>query len=243
MGSKVYIFHNKDGKVSYTGGSSNFSYSGLLGRRELNVHVATENADEICELFEALWNDTIPIVGADMKKHSQTSEIERVLKEETPDSTVNPFDACMKVLREYKKLNLPQKDIVYDIQEILKQIGFDSLQYQIDAVSTAQNILKANGGVIIADVVGLGKSVMASLLAKLSKGPGVILAPPALLDGEKGWYEYLKKFKLVNKDPASAQEAWSAWSLYKPDEDALEKSETIIIDEVHVFSLYLYLTF
>lgn len=231
--AKVYIFHNKDGKVSYTGGSSNFSYSGLLGRRELNVHVATENADEICELFEALWNDTIPIVGADMKKHSQTSEIERVLKEETPDSTVNPFDACMKVLREYKKLNLPQKDIVYDIQEILKQIGFDSLQYQIDAVSTAQNILKANGGVIIADVVGLGKSVMASLLAKLSKGPGVILAPPALLDGEKGWYEYLKKFKLVNKDPASAQEAWSAWSLYKPDEDALEKSETIIIDEVH----------
>lgn len=232
--SKLYIFHPKQGNVSYTSGSSNFSYSGLLGRQELNVHVATEYAGEICGLFDELWNDSIPIAEAELKDQSQTSEIEHILIEDTPDSLVShPFDACMKVLREYKKLNIPQKDVIYDIQEILKQVGFDPLKYQVDAVSTAQNILKANGGVIIADVVGLGKSVMASLLAKLSKGPGVVLAPPALLAGDKGWYGYLRKFKLANEDPASAQEAWSAWSMYMPDKDALEKAETIIIDEVH----------
>ena len=70
-----------------------------------------------------------------------------------------------------------------------------------------KKILDSNGGVIIADVVGLGKSVMASLLAKLTNAPGVILAPPVLLEGEKGWKSYLKKFRLDEM-------GWRAFSMY-----------------------------
>ena len=237
--SKVYIFHKRNGEIAYTGGSSNFSYSGLCARNEFNIRVVRERADDVAKLFNELWDNAVPI--AEFKKTSETPEqgkppvgpeIVETLKADTPDSAVKPFDACMKVLREYKKLNMPQKDVVFRIHETLRQVGYDHLQYQIDAVSTAQNILKANGGVIIADVVGLGKSVMASLLAKLSDGPGVVLAPPALLQGKKGWYSYLIKFGLA-KTGKSSDESWSAWSMYNPDPGALEKAETIIIDEVH----------
>ena len=97
---------------------------------------------------------------------------------------------------EYLKLNHSDRELEFRICEILDSVNFNKFSYQIDAVSRAKKILDSNGGVIIADVVGLGKSVMASLLAKLTNAPGIILAPPVLLEGEKGWKSYLKKFHL-----------------------------------------------
>lgn len=232
--AKVYIFHNKDGKVSYTGGSSNFSYSGLLGRRELNVHVATENANEICGLFEELWNDTIPVVGADLKKQSQTSEIERILKEDTPDSSVDPFDAYMKVLCEYMNQQKTDDKLDSRIRKIMREAQFPDgrkiteQQYQIDAIQRAQSILNVHGGVIIADVVGLGKSIVASVLASLSDAPGLIIAPSALC-GEGNWETYLSAFHLK-------EDGWICSSYGMMDSiphDIVTKARTIIVDEAH----------
>ena len=42
--SKLYIFH-VDGGVSYSVGSSNFSYSGLNGRHELNAYLVGDDAN------------------------------------------------------------------------------------------------------------------------------------------------------------------------------------------------------
>ncbi|MBZ4193740.1 MAG: DEAD/DEAH box helicase, partial [Candidatus Contendobacter sp.] len=59
---------------------------------------------------------------------------------------------------------------------------FKKLQYQEDAVFTAQQMLKAYGGVFIADVVGLGKTFISALLALQLDGRCLVIAPPSLLD-------------------------------------------------------------
>lgn len=232
--SKLYIFHHNDNTCLYTGGSSNFSYSGLQGRQEFNIQVMTENADEIYGLFDELWAVAHPI--SHFAEYGKTSEnplpnpqIVEILKDKTPFSPISPFDAYMKVMREFLKLNRSDEHLENRIRGMLRDIKYLEFQYQIDAVSRAKKILDTNGGVIIADVVGLGKTVVASLLARLSDGPGVVLAPSNLIDGSKGWNSYLDKFNLL---PAG----WSAHSVYATDLSELPEVKnawTVIIDEAH----------
>src|SRR5690554_7735261 len=63
-------------------------------------------------------------------------------------------------------------------------------------------MIKEHNGCIIADVVGLGKSVIASMIARQMNKRGIIICPPGLMgDAEKkdsGWWEYLEKFGLHN---------------------------------------------
>jgi superfamily II DNA or RNA helicase len=63
--------------------------------------------------------------------------------------------------------------------------GFEKYTYQLDAVNQALNIIETYNGVIIADVVGLGKSVIASLIANQLGKRGLILCPPGLIGDKK----------------------------------------------------------
>lgn len=230
--AKVYVFHEKAG-VSFAAGSSNFSYAGLCGRNEFNVHVADEKVEDVVQLFEALWNEALPITQfADQTATSEKAKsdpIATALVEDVPTKDISPFLAYMKVLREYLKLNHSEQGLEFRIRAVLRDAGFDELQYQIDAVSRAKKILDTNGGVIVADVVGLGKSVVGTLLAKLSDGPGVVIAPPHLVEGDSGWLGYIKTFKL-------AEDGWTAFSMYDPklvEHEAVKNAAVVIIDEAH----------
>lgn len=55
---------------------------------------------------------------------------------------------------------------------------FKKLKYQDDAVTTARRILEEYGGVFLSDVVGLGKTYMAALLAQQLSGRNLVIAPP-----------------------------------------------------------------
>jgi len=56
------------------------------------------------------------------------------------------------------------------------------LQYQLDAVIQAKKTLEAYNGVLISDVVGLGKTYICATLAKnLKKGKKLIICPPVLM--------------------------------------------------------------
>lgn len=239
--SKVYIFHsdpaNPDEQISYIGGSSNFSYSGLCDRNEFNIHVNQECAKDVVRLFNELWDNAVPI--AEFKKPSETPEhgkppIVDILNKETPDSPVSPFDAYMKVLYEYMALQKTDDKLDSRIRKIMRDAQFpdggkiQEQQYQIDAIQRAQNILNTHGGVIIADVVGLGKSIVASVLASLSDAPGIIIAPAALC-GEGNWASYIQTFRLK-------QDGWCCYSYGKINyipQDVLLKARTIILDEAH----------
>ncbi len=56
------------------------------------------------------------------------------------------------------------------------------LEYQEQAVINAKKILEQYGGVFISDVVGLGKTYIATLLAGQISGRTLVIAPPVLLD-------------------------------------------------------------
>jgi len=235
--AKLYIFH-KDGAISYSVGSSNFSHSGLNGRHELNAQISGDahNAQWLAAEFERFWNEALPITefaehkGTSEKATSVAAEIATTLVADAPTTAIAPFVAYMKVMREYLKLNRSDNRLEFRIRSALRDAHFDELKYQIDAVSRAKRILDTNGGVIIADVVGLGKSVVGTLLAKLSDGPGVVLAPPHLVDGDSGWKGYLTKFGL------DGSAGWKALSIYATDlatDPAVRNAATVIIDEAH----------
>ncbi len=235
--SKLYIFRGDDW-ISYSVGSSNFSYSGLGGRHELNAHIEGDagNASLMASEFDRFWDDALPIT--EFAEHKGTSEgcktvaqeIAKTLTSDSPATAISPFLAYMKVVREYLKLNRCDGQLEFRIRSALRDANFDEFKYQIDAVSRAKRILDTNGGVIVADVVGLGKSVVGTLLAKLSDGPGVVLAPPHLVGGDSGWEGYLKKSGLDGSG------GWKALSIYTTDladESAVKNAATVIIDEAH----------
>lgn len=115
-------------------------------------------------------------------------------------ASVTPFEAYVLVLKTY--LDLQQtKMLKPETERILEEIGFKKFQYQLDAVNQALNIINEHNGVIIADVVGLGKSVIASLIAKNLGVRGMIICPPGLMGDsyeKTGWHGYLNDFQLYN---------------------------------------------
>ena len=79
--------------------------------------------------------------------------------------------------------------------------NFVKLEYQEQAVLNAKKILLAYGGVFISDVVGLGKTFIASMLAKQLDGRHLVIAPPNLLDENNpgSWKNAFFDFDVVAK--------------------------------------------
>ena len=236
--SKLYIFHEENGTISFCGGSSNFSYSGLTGRQEFNIYVEQdqERAQEVQTAFDVLWENATAVT--DFTEHKNTSELKpplhEIIRQKNPCATVSPFDAYMKIMHEYLKMHESSVEVKQRIREILehafyttadgKKHRYQELAYQVDAVADAAKILQLCGGVIIADVVGLGKSVIASLLAKLSCKPGIFLVPAHLVPN---WLDYLVHFNLDN---------WHVMSIDNPaslEGDEFKNAEMVVIDEAH----------
>ena len=99
-----------------------------------------------------------------------------------------------------------QKIIRPEVENIIEETGFKKFTYQLDAVNQALSIIDEYNGVIIADVVGLGKSVIASLIAKNLGKRGMVVCPPGLI-GDKtlstGWWGYINDFRLYDWDVES----------------------------------------
>jgi len=78
------------------------------------------------------------------------------------DKLPKPYLLYVRVLAEYfgldegKRIRLPVE---------ITRGKFFNLKYQIDAIERAIDILHRHNGVVIADVVGLGKSIIASVVA------------------------------------------------------------------------------
>lgn len=103
---------------------------------------------------------------------------------------------------------------------------FADFNYQIDAIKAGVDCLEKYDGVMIADVVGLGKSIVAATVADNVSLPRVIvIAPPHL---KMQWEKYIQKFKLKN---ASVVSSGKIKELYT---DKQRKQPTLyIIDEAH----------
>lgn len=233
--AKLYIFtideeHNFLRKKFWITGSSNFSEPGLSLRNEFNVEICDFGADEASQYFEDLWNDAVPLTDDE----DQRTVLLRILKDSSVAAAVTPFEAYFLIMQNYLehqqvKLNSARLD------RILKEAKFQKYRYQVDAVAQAIAKLDAYHGVIIADVVGLGKSIIAGLIAAMRQKRGLIICPPGLMgkkDGSTGgWYEYKHRFRLTNWEIWSRGDMGGLLEKLRHDPDF----EMVIVDEAHNF--------
>jgi SNF2 family DNA or RNA helicase len=236
--AKLYLFRLDEAGQSlidapgrFITGSSNLTRAGLLGQHEFNVEISDYGWGDAEAYFDDLWSTAIPLSELDERKE----QIVRIINRQTQVAGISPFEAYALVLKTYLDL-MEQKVLRPQIKHLMEERGYRVYRYQEEAVQQALTVLEEYGGVILADVVGLGKSVIASWLARERGGRGLVICPPALIGDRQtkatGWYKYLNDFELYD---------WEVYSLGALDkvqeylEMYGEEVTTIVVDEAHRF--------
>ncbi len=146
----------------------------------------------------------------------------------SPFAHFTPQELYLKFLYEYFKDELSRPS---ELQDIYVPEGFKRLKYQEEAVLSARKVLEEYGGLFLADVVGLGKTYMAALLAQQLEGRSLVIAPPHLLDKNNrgSWPNVFGDFRVPHTDFESIGKL----------EDLLNrdvgKYSNVFIDESHRF--------
>lgn len=230
---KMYLVHNStefDQGGDFPGtrflGSSNLTYNGLIEQGELNDSSRDKQVFlDGCTKFDSMWNDAQNI---DIATPDNNDEFKEVVKKLWINAVINPYLVYIRVLHE-----LFGKDRNTDIESPGKitDESFLDLEYQLDAIRMGIDRINQYGGVIIADVVGLGKSIIASAIAyniaQKEHIHVVIISPPHLITQ---WEEYQAHFRLPGTKIFSSgkiEEAYR-WCL-----DQVTGPVLLIIDEAH----------
>ncbi|WP_438589744.1 phospholipase D-like domain-containing protein [Duncaniella freteri] len=188
--AKIYIFreevYHPHGYGSVITGSSNFTEAGLENNFEFNVELRYDDDIKFAtETFEKLWEESVEI---------DITHIEKIKKESYLNPDFTPYEIYIKFLLEYFG-----KSIDFDpnsVSDLPK--GYKKLSYQIDAVNDGYSKMIKYNGFFLSDVVGLGKTVVAALIAKrffFSNGfPShrsrtLVIVPPApfLMNYNESW--------------------------------------------------------
>jgi len=225
--AKLYIFenseeHNQGGNFPGTiiTGSSNFSRAGLRDRNEMNIVLRDKpNYAGAFNHFKALWDEAVTIVD----KHNTQDFFYNVVEKIWIDKIPNPFLLYVRVLEEF----FPEsRSSFLKLPSQITRGKYINLKYQEDAIKKVLDIIKRHNGVIIADVVGLGKSIIASCAAHNLNKKAVVIAPPHLV---KQWEDYRYEFEFHAK-------VYSSGRIDKALEE-LDRSEErlIVIDEAHKY--------
>jgi superfamily II DNA or RNA helicase len=219
--AKVYIMRFRQPPRSDYGtvitGSSNFSANGFVDQYEFNVQLKDKaDVEHSLRIFEELWKDGVPIEPADVEVGTGAL------------ADITPYELYLKFLAEYFRNHIDVKRST-TITQVDGQ--YKVLQYQIDAVHTAQQMLKSYGGVFLSDVVGLGKTYMAALLALQLDGRCLVIAPPSLLgyDNAGSWESVFGRFRV------SSAKFVSLGKLDQAIQEGVADFKYVIIDESHRF--------
>jgi superfamily II DNA/RNA helicase/HKD family nuclease len=223
--AKIYIFREQEkhshGYGSVITGSSNLTDNGLERNFEFNVELRdNSDIDFATYTFDKLWLESIEI-GKNF--------VDKLKKETYLNDEFTPFEVYMKFLIEYFGRSIDfDPNSIQDLPQ-----GFKKLSYQVDAVADGYNKMMKHHGFFLSDVVGLGKTIVATLIAKkffysngfpsyLSKT--LIICPPAL---KENWDDTLSKFGLHN------YKIVTSGSLHKITK--IQDYDLIIVDEAHKF--------
>ena len=228
--AKIYIFRpegfNEHKAGAVITGSSNLTDAGL-GVKETNrnyeFNVLLNNYEDVqfaTAEFEHLWAESISILPWDVSEVRDQSYLR---------GDLTPFELYVKFLTEYFGSAVEfDPNAVGDLPE-----GFRRFSYQVDAVKLGYDLLKKHNGFFLADVVGLGKTLIATLIAKQFffrndfpsyRSHTLIIVPPAL---KSGWEQTVDQFHLDNTKVITNG---SLHKITKPD-----KYDLIIVDEAHKF--------
>lgn len=192
--AKFYLFlpehHNTNSDGWVIMGSSNLTEAGLGIKKSPNyeLNIALKDYDDVeftKKEFSTLWEQSTPILPVDIQAFKQKTHI---------GQTFTPYELYIKFLIEYFGKNIDyDPDTVGDLPKTYKK-----LSYQVDAVNEGFQMLIEHNGFFLADVVGLGKTVVAAMIAKrflIANGSLntkiLVVYPPAL---EKNWKTTFRLF-------------------------------------------------
>ncbi len=231
--AKLYLFKLKEEQVSrnelFITGSSNLTRAGLTTQNEFNVEISDYGFKDAEQYFDDLWERAIKINElGDRKKR-----LIEVLKQETLIMELTPFEAYVLVLKSYLE-TFEHKDIGTIIIQLLEKNEYRQYKYQLDAIKQAVAIIENNNGVLIADVVGLGKTIIACAVARQLRTRGIVICPPGLRGDNnrtEGWKKYIEEFELYDWEVRSSGALEEAHEFLKDKNDF----EVVIIDEAHRF--------
>lgn len=236
--AKIYIFRpsvfNEHSPCEVITGSSNFTDAGLGANPNSNYefNVSLRDYDDVkyaTDEFEKLWEQSEPILKA---------EAEALKKKSYLADTATPFQIYIKMLMEYFG-----KRVEYDPYNIdlLLPDKYKRLKYQSDAANQGFAMMMKHNGFILADVVGLGKTIIACMIAKkfiYENGTHtkiLIVFPPAL---EPTWRKTIDEFMIKNHI-----EFITNGSLHKVvdsgkhhyEYSSADRYDMVIVDESHKF--------
>ncbi|GIK17389.1 MAG: hypothetical protein BroJett003_23530 [Planctomycetota bacterium] len=216
--AKLYMLFRPDPVSPLVGylGSSNLTLAGLSQQGELNVDVLDQDAcHKLAQWFEDRWQDRLCIDISD--------ELVKIIDESWARAqTIPPYHIYLKIayhLSQEARAGLAEFRIPRDF-------GNELFDFQVAAVKIAAHHLNKRGGVLIGDVVGLGKTLMATALARIFEDDQdletLILCPKNLVPM---WEDYRERYRLRGKVLSTSQAQKQLANL--------RRYRLIIIDESH----------
>ena len=214
--AKLYLAYREDKMNPTTGfvGSSNLTLSGMARQGELNVDVMDRDAAAKLEKwFEDRWNDKWCL--------DITEQLADIIEQSWAGGPIKPYEIYIKTAYQLSK------EAIEGAREFKVPGIFDKvmLEFQKQAASLAAERLSRHGGVIIGDVVGLGKTLVANAVAKTfqeDRGDNLlVICPPKL---QEMWRDYLHQYNI-------AGETFSLGTTSKLSKK--RRYRLVIIDESH----------
>lgn len=237
--AKIYVLYpdnfNQYSQSMAITGSSNLSANGLgiTQDKQYEFNVKLDRYDDVKfakDEFEQLWNEA---EGCEITSEDIKAAIDRTyLKGDVP-----PYDLYIKMLMEYYADRVLETDSAdpFDMPE-----GYTKYDYQMDAVIEGYQKLIRYDGFFLSDVVGLGKTIVATMIAKkflIENGYEhtkiLVVYPPAV---EQNWKSTFKDFgidkyaKFITNGSLSKvldEEDYNYWNA--------EEYDLILVDEAHKF--------
>lgn len=218
--AKLYLAYRPtdfSSKIIGIMGSSNLTYSGFKGQGELNADFTdSDHVKKLAHWFDARWDDHFCL--------DITQELIQAIDESwASERVIPPYYIYLKTayhLSEEARSGVKEFTLPPEFRH-------DLFDFQQTAVKIAARHLhnEKRGGAMIGDVVGLGKTITASAIAKIYEttfASSTLVICPANL--QEMWQKYAIKYDLkVN-----------IRSMSKPiDVDSARYYRLIIIDESH----------
>ncbi|ETW95532.1 MAG: hypothetical protein ETSY1_30275 [Candidatus Entotheonella factor] len=190
--AKLYLLFRPDPITPTVGylGSSNLTFAGLLKQGELNIDVIDQDTcQKLSQWFEDRWNNRWCI---DISKEL----LETIEESWAREQPISPYLIYLKIayhLSQEARTGLNTFRIPRDFRNKL-------FTFQEAAVQIAAHHLNKRGGVLIGDVVGLGKTLMATAVARIFEDDHdletLIICPKNLVSM---WEDYRSQYRLRAK--------------------------------------------
>ena len=219
--AKLYLLFRNDVNNPITGfvGSSNLTFSGLSKQGELNVDVLDHDAAiKLTKWFSDRWDERWAIdISSELAEVIETSWAR--------ESLVPPYHIYLNMayhLSVEARAGLSQFRLPARFEDEL----FD---FQKAAVKIAARHLDKRGGVIIGDVVGLGKTMMATALARMVEDDfnfeTLIICPKNLVPM---WESYREQYGLRGRVVSLTEVTHKSRGLKD-----MKRYRLVLIDESH----------